>query len=294
VRLSREEHLKMTNTNASNRPRSGIALGGGGARGYAHIGVMRVLEREGLRPDVIAGTSMGGLIGAFFAAGLSADTVERIVNDVELYRLLDINPLKDLLRFTELEAILSRHLPKRFEDLERPLCVTATDLVRGKQSYLFEGDLFEALRCTIAFPGAIDPVWVGDQLLADGGILNQVPVDAARFLGAVNIVAVDATALAQLEVSPNREQHAWWQHWLGRDRDMNGLRAVYRAVEIMQSRISDVRLALFKPDLMLEPDMPDITLFGFNKASEAVAAGETVVRAHLEELRGLLSADVTE
>ena len=280
----------MTATNASNRPHTGIALGGGGARGYAHIGVMRVLEREGLKPDVIAGTSMGGLVGAFFAAGLSADAVERIVDDVALYRLLDINPLKDLLSFTELEAILSRHLPKRFEDLERPFCVTATDLVRGRQSYLFEGDLFEALRCTIAFPGAIDPVWVGDQLLADGGILNQVPVDAARFLGAVNVVAVDATALAQLDVSPNREQRAWWQHWLGRDRDMNGLRAVYRAVEIMQSRISDVRLALFKPDLVLEPDMPDITLFGFNKASEAIAAGETVAGTHLDELRGLFDA----
>jgi NTE family protein len=169
------------------------------------------------------------------------------------------------------------------------LCVTATDLVRGKQSYLFEGDLFRALRCTIAFPGAIDPIWVGDQLLADGGILNQVPVDAARFLGAVSIVAVDATALTQLKVSPNREQLAWWQHWLGQDRDLNGLRAVYRAVEIMQARISDVRLALFKPDLVLEPDMPDITLFGFNRTSEAVAAGETAARTHLEELRGLFN-----
>jgi NTE family protein len=268
------------------RAKLGLALGGGGARGYAHIGVMRVLEREGLRPDVIAGTSMGGLIGAFIAAGLHSNRVEAIVGDIALYRLLDINPLKDLLRSDELEKILKKHLPATFAELERPFCVTATDLVRGKLLYISDGDLYRALRCTIAFPGAIDPMWVGDQLLADGGILNQVPVDAARFLGAINIVAVDVTALGQLDVSP-RESRNWWEHWLGRDRDLTGIRAMYRAIEIMQARISDVRLALVKTDLMLEPDLPGMTLFGFHRSKDAIAAGERVTETNLGKLREL-------
>ncbi len=270
----------------ANAAKLGLALGGGGARGYAHIGVMRVLEREGLHPDVIAGTSMGGLIGAFVAAGLDSGRVEAVVSDIALYRLLDINPLKDLLRSDELEKILKKHLPTTFAELERPFCVTATDLVRGKLLYISDGDLYRALRCTIAFPGAIDPLWVGDQLLADGGILNQVPVDAARFLGAINIVAVDVTALGQLDVSP-RESRNWWEHWLGRDRDLSGIRAMYRAIEIMQARISDVRLALVKTDLMLEPDLPGMTLFGFHRAKDAIAAGELVTEANLEKLREL-------
>jgi NTE family protein len=270
----------------SHSAKLGLALGGGGARGYAHIGVMRVLEREGLRPDVIAGTSMGGLIGAFIAAGLDSGRVEAVVSDIALYRLLDINPLKDLLRSDELEKILKKHLPPTFAELERPFCVTATDLVRGKLLYISDGDLYRALRCTIAFPGAIDPMWVGDQLLADGGILNQVPVDAARFLGAINIVAVDVTALGQLDVSP-RESRNWWEHWLGRDRDLTGIRAMYRAIEIMQARISDVRLALVKTDLMLEPDLPGMTLFGFHRAKDAIAAGERVTESNLEKLREL-------
>jgi NTE family protein len=270
----------------SHSAKLGLALGGGGARGYAHIGVMRVLEREGLRPDVIAGTSMGGLIGAFIAAGLDSNRVEAVVSDIALYRLLDINPLKDLLRSDELEKILKKHLPPTFAELERPFCVTATDLVRGKLLYISDGDLYRALRCTIAFPGAIDPMWVGDQLLADGGILNQVPVDAARFLGAINIVAVDVTALGQLDVSP-RESRNWWEHWLGRDRDLTGIRAMYRAIEIMQARISDVRLALVKTDLMLEPDLPGMTLFGFHRSKDAIAAGERVTETNLEKLREL-------
>ena len=270
----------------ANRAKLGLALGGGGARGYAHIGVMRVLEREGLHPDVIAGSSMGGLVGAFIAAGLNSSQVEAVVSDVQLYRLLDINPLKDMLRFLELEKILKKHLPPDFSQLQKPFCVTATNLVNGKLVYISEGDLYQALHCTIAFPGAIDPIWVGDQLLADGGITNQVPADATRFLGANITVAVDVTALAQLDVSP-RESRSWWDHWMGRDRDLTGMRAMYRAVEIMQTRISDVRLALFKPDLVLEPSMPDINLFGFHKSKDTIAAGVKVAEDHLDQLREL-------
>jgi NTE family protein len=263
----------------------GLALGGGGARGYAHIGVMRVLESEGLKSSLIAGTSMGGLLGALFAAGCSSETVEKFVQDASLGRLLDLNPLKDMLRLSELKKMLSAYLPKTFEELPTRLCLTATDLVTGRSVYLHQGDLLEAIGCTIAFPGAIDATWVGETLLADGGLLNQVPVDAVRFLGATRVLAVDVTPLAPLESSLEEKPVRWWEHLLGRDRSMSGMQAMMRSLEIMQFQMTETRLAMFVPDLILRPKLDGIGLFSFNREKDAIKAGEEVARSQLGVLR---------
>jgi NTE family protein len=260
----------------------GLALGGGGARGFAHIGVMRVLEHEGIKPDMIAGTSMGGLLGALFAAGCSSETVEKFVQDASLGRLLDLNPLKDMLRLSELKKMLSAYLPKTFEELPTRLCLTATDLVTGRSVYLHQGDLLEAIGCTIAFPGAIDATWVGETLLADGGLLNQVPVDAVRFLGATRVLAVDVTPLAPLESSLEEKPIRWWEHLLGRDRSMTGMQAMMRSIEIMQFQMTETRLAMFMPDLVLRPTMNGIGIFSFNREADAIKAGEEAANLHFK------------
>jgi NTE family protein len=267
------------------RVKFGLALGGGGARGFAHIGVMRVLESEGLKPSLIAGTSMGGLLGALFAAGCSSETVEKIVHEASFGRLLDLNPLKDMLRLSELKKILGAHLPKTFEELPTRLCLTATDLITGRGAYLHQGDLLEAIGCTIAFPGAIDATWVGETLLADGGLLNQVPVDAVRFLGASRVLAVDVTPLAPLESSLEEKPIRWWEHLLGRDRTMTGMQTMMRSLEIMQFQMTETRLAMFVPDLILRPQMDGIGLFSFNREKDAIKAGEEVAKLQLEGLR---------
>lgn len=118
----------------------GLVLGGGGARALAQIGVWRVLEEAGLLPQVLAGTSMGGLVAAFIAAGLSADELGQVVEDVSWLRLLDLRPGTGLLSDSAFEAGLARHLPPTFEELKRPLCVTATDLLTGRQVYLASGE----------------------------------------------------------------------------------------------------------------------------------------------------------
>ena len=141
-----------------------------------------------MRPTVFAGTSIGGLLGAFFAAGKTGSELEELARRLNWTPLWEWRPGCGLLNFDGLEAMLSQHLPKTFEELEYPLAVTATDLSAGVPVYLHSGNLSEALQATIAFPGAIDPLWVNGRLLADGGILNQIPVDAARFLGAFQIV----------------------------------------------------------------------------------------------------------
>ncbi|PYE55315.1 patatin-like phospholipase family protein [Deinococcus yavapaiensis] len=270
----------------------GLALGGGGARGLAHIGVLRVLETDGVRPGVIAGTSMGGLIGAFFAAGLSADAIENIASHVSWRSLLELRPGSGLLRGSAFEAMLAQHLPRTFEELSIPLIVTATDVLTGRLVYLYKGDLLSALRATSAYPGAVDPVHREGRLLADGGILNQVPVDAALFLGAAKVIAVDVTTPAPLDMPARRRFLLWRRAGEERPRSdassgLSPIRALTRALDIMQAQLTDTRLSLYKPDLLLRPSLEGIELMSFRRVDTAIKAGEHEAFAHRDDLIAL-------
>ncbi|GGM02109.1 patatin-like phospholipase family protein [Deinococcus aerophilus] len=261
----------------------GLVLGGGGARGLAHIGVWRVLEDAGLRPSVVAGTSMGGLVGAFVAAGYSGADLERISAGVSWRRLLDWRPGTGLIRISAMEDWLAGHLPRTFEELQLPLALTATDLLTGRGLYLTRGDLFTALRATSAYPGALDSVPVDDMLLADGGIVNQVPVDAALFFGVRRVVAVDVTAPDPLELHERRV--LLWK----REAGLGPVRALRRSVEIMQAGLTDARLSLYRPDVLLRPVLGNIDLMNFNRTEQAILAGKDAATRELPRLSALLS-----
>src|SRR5690606_14822463 len=157
-------------------PDLGLVLGGGGARGLCHVGVLRVLEELEIHPDVISGTSMGGLVGAFVAAGYPAAELEAIATDLRWRKLIDWNPLSGrLLNTRGFEEWLSTLLPRTFEELELPLVLTATNINDGRIYYARSGDLRRALRATTAYPGVIEPVRIGGATLGDGGLLNQIP-----------------------------------------------------------------------------------------------------------------------
>ena len=269
--------------------RFGLALGGGGARGYAHIGVVRVLEREGFRPSAIAGTSMGSIMAGVFAAGHPADEVQRILSQTSFWRFLDLNPLSDMLNFSELVRFLEPYVPRQIEDFPIPLGITATDLVTGTEVYFRQGDVFQAIRASIAYPGVINPIWVGEQLLADGGILNQIPVDLVRFLGAERVIAVDVTPLEVLCEHPQKK--TWWQKIFRRGIDTNPIQNVYRSVEIMQIRLAEVKLAVSRPDLVLRPRLEGIGLFSFQQLEQAIHDGEAAAQANLDQIRELLAAE---
>ncbi|WP_291429941.1 patatin-like phospholipase family protein [Deinococcus sp.] len=259
----------------------GLVLGGGGARGLAHVGAWHVLEEHGLTPGVIAGTSMGGLVGAFIAAGYSAPELIRISESVSWRRLLDLRPGPGLIRASILNAWLSQHLPRTFEELKVPLAITATDMLSGRAVYLTRGNLHEALRATTAYPGAIEPVAVDDMLLSDGGILNQVPVDAALFLGARRVLAIDVTAPDPLELHERRV--LLWK----REANLGPVRALRRSVEIMQAQLTDARVSLYRPDVLLRPHLGDIDLVSFNRSAQAIRAGKDAALAELPRLSAL-------
>jgi len=283
----------------------GLALGGGGARGFAHIGVLRVLAQEGIRPDLIAGTSMGGLIGALTAAGATPDDIARVIAGVPWAGLLRLRPGGALLSSAALEAFFAQHLPLTFEALHQPLILTATDVLTGRAVYLYRGDLYAALRATMAYPGAIEPVALNGMLLADGGILNQVPTDAAMFLGARRIIAVDVTAPAPLD-PPAQRRFLLWRRGQATPLApaLPPVRALTRALEIMQAQLTDARLSLYRPDVLLRPVLTGVEFTSFRRHVEAAQAGAREAHAHLHELRAvaghafggaaMLPQDVTE
>lgn len=272
-----------TNEESSrNATRLGIALGGGGARGLCHIGVWRVMEELGVRPDVISGTSMGGLVGAFLAAGYSADEVEKISREVGWGKLIDWKPSSRLLSTKGFRSWLRDYLPATFEELELPLVLTATDVVDGQIHYLHSGDLITAVRATTAYPGLVEPVPIGDAVLVDGGILDQIPVDGALFLGARRVIAVNATALEPLERPDN--PRAASRRSLG-----GALREALRAIDVMQAQLSMVRIALYRPDVFLDPHIEGVDVGDFHKMPLAIAAGEAAAREDTDKLSALVS-----
>jgi NTE family protein len=182
---------------ANKQLRIGLALGSGAARGMAHIGVLKVLEKAGIRVGAIAGTSIGAFIGALYAAGVSVRQMEEVACDVDwrqLARLLDPKlPTSGLIDGRKVSRFMAELLPVHtFEELKIPLAVVATDVETGEMLIIKKGNLLQALQAAIAFPGIFTPVRFGDRFLVDGGLCNPVPVDVVRELGADFVIGVCA------------------------------------------------------------------------------------------------------
>ncbi|GAK04067.1 serine protease [Geomicrobium sp. JCM 19037] len=177
------------------RPRIGLALGSGGARGMAHVGVLHVLEAHHIPIDYIAGSSMGSLVGALYASGYNAAELDQIANLFKRKFYLDFTvPKMGLMngkRIEELIYMLTKG--QRFDELERPLTVTATNLQTGAPVQLNEGNVAKAVRASISIPGIFVPVEHEQQMLVDGGIVDRVPAQVVRQMGADIVIAVDVS-----------------------------------------------------------------------------------------------------
>jgi NTE family protein len=176
-------------------PRIGVALGSGSARGLAHIGVLQALVEHGMAPDVVAGSSMGAMVGVMYAADRlqRLESAFRSMDGWRIMALLDpVLPRSGLIDGRKVEQFLAGMLElQRFEELSRPFQAIATDVATGREVPLGRGALLPAVRASIAVPGIFTPVRQGGQVLADGGLVNPVPVSVARAMGAQFVVAVD-------------------------------------------------------------------------------------------------------
>jgi len=249
----------------------GLALGGGFARGFAHLGVLQVLEQNQIPISHIAGTSVGSILGAAYASGAPLD---RIIETCRTLRFRDIARWRvsrlGLASNHRLATLIERVFESRdFEDLRIPLAVVATDLTSGEPVVFTQGNLVDAIRASCAFPGLFEPVEIGTRCLADGGLVAPVPTHAARELGAGIVVGVSVGM---------QDGH--------RGAPTNIFQVVSRAVNAAQKH----QLELWErdADLVLRPDVQSLAWDDFDRADEAIAAGAAAARRALQRIEKLL------
>ena len=267
----------------------GLVLSGGGARGLAHIGVLKVIEAEGIPIGSLSGTSMGGIIAAAFAAGWSPGELEEAAHNMgsvrELMKLVDIrSPRRGLLAGQHVRSYLERFTPAdlTFSDLSRPLGLKATDLHAGREFDLEQGSVLNAMLATSALPGIFPAVeWEGRKLV-DGGVLNNLPVDLIRRLGARVAVAVDVAP--KFDAPDHGDLFAMTEHM------PSFLQDIYYTVMLMTRAMTRLRLQEQAPEVLIQPDLPvGVGLFtGFLRAKEIIACGEQAARRALPEIQVLL------
>jgi NTE family protein len=269
-----------------------LALGGGGTRGAAHIGVLRVLEREGYHIRGISGSSIGSIIASLYSAGYSPDQIEERVSSLDftrLYgRLLSEGP--GLLGISGIQKWLDANLgDKTFESFQIPCAVIAVDLLKRQEVTFIKGSVVDAILGSIAIPGIFPPHHYGSYQLIDGGTLDPVPVRAAREF-APNL----PTAAVILSVPPEAPQTAWnvplplpqvLTSRLTRLRITQAFGIFLEAVDIGQRSLTALRLESDKPDILIRPDISGISFLGDIDVKDVVRRGELAAKKALPEMR---------
>jgi len=300
------------------RARIGLALGGGSARGWAHIGVIRALQDVGIEPDLVCGTSIGALVGAAYVGG-ELDRLETWVRSLRLQTVvsfLDVTLNGGLIKGDKLiEFFRSQFVDRDIHELARPFGAVATDLQRGREVWLREGRVSDAVRASIALPGLFTPAQRDGSWLVDGGLVNPVPVSLCRAMGADLVIAVDLNAdllgrhfktgsakAPRKRTRPEPETLAntvmariqTRMSQLGINHD-NGpkipamLDVLASSINIMQVLITRSRLAGEPADVMVTPLLADLGLMEFHRASVAINAGRRAVEAVMPQLQARLN-----
>jgi NTE family protein len=253
----------------------------------AHIGAIRVLEREGIPVHYLAGTSMGGVIAAGYAAGMTAEDLEgearNFTRPRQLLSLMDAGfPDNGLLRGKRLQEYFDARIGCRsFSDLERVLALVAVDLNSRQEVVLREGPLDIALRATTAVPGLFAPVETGPFRLVDGGLLNNLPVDTVRKLGAELVIAIDVEADTAGDYNEKYSDTPWLPSGLART-----LATLEESVTLLMARTVEARLRQFPPDVLVRPAIPPgvSLLAGYSRIGELIDVGEQAMTAALGDL----------
>lgn len=301
------------------RPRIGLALGSGVARGWAHLGVIRALARNGIEPDVIAGTSIGAVVGGCHLAG-RADALETWARSLTRLRMISYMDFRvrngGMIGGRHLVDALRQNLGDvRIEDLPVPFVTIATDLVTGHEVWLREGDLVDAIRTSFSLPGVFEPVQHQDRWLVDGALVNPVPVSVCRALGVQMVIAVNLNAdilgkerragaavptVAGFDLLNELREH---EEETRKTTIGTLARRIFRrepthpsmfgvmisSLGIVQDRISRSRLAGEPPDVHITPKLGSIGLFEFDRADEIIAEGEAAVERVLPDLHDAIS-----
>lgn len=269
----------------------GLVLGGGGARGFAHIGVLKSLEKRGFEPVAIAGCSMGGIVGGLIAGGYDSGKILAIVEKIKPWNLLDRGKMGSLIGGRGMAHQLGKHLPATFEELKIPLAVTAVDLQEGKLVVLADGPLGPALRGTSSIPGIISTEKHADRYLIDGGLLNNLPVDVIRSMTQAPVLAVDVASPPDRRIPVDDSLVDRAKSVIKGHKRPLTFEMFMKAFDIPAAMLTAGRLALNPPDLLIRPRLdPDLKTEDMKRYSEAVDAGFLAAEAALERFPKMLQA----
>jgi NTE family protein len=311
-------------------PKLGLVLGSGGARGWAHFGVFRAMDEAGLRPDLIAGTSAGAMVAAFYAAGRIKD-LHGIATQLKwkdvLYYFSDLSHnwtgLVDGRKIEQLFRSILGHLT--IQELAIPLAIVATDVQSGRAVVLRKGDLVDAIRASISIPGIFSPVMTDGLMLVDGGLVDPVPVALAREMGAEKIIAVDVLGSVRARVSAETAKReapttrvavlpeVWKKDaslvdnlkrsiqrisatgaasrpWLRKSRRMHLFDVLSNSIRIMEIQIAEASIRRDKPDILIRPGLADIGILEFQSVQEAEIAGYQATKQALKKFADTLPA----
>jgi NTE family protein len=298
------------------RPIIGLALGGGSARGFAHIGIIRALVAHGIIPDVVVGTSIGAVVGGAYVSG-HLDTLEEWARSLQPRNILSYLDIRldgsGLIGGDKLAAQLEASVgPTAIEDLPQKFASVATEVRTGHEIWLTHGRMVEAMRASYALPGIFSPVRVGDRWLVDGALVNPVPVSAARALGAEIVIAANLSSdvfthsttiyshgqpvdVPETVIDPSPPKRRFGRLF-SPERTMKrefiggagrpGISSVMAdAFNIMQDRITRARLAGDPPDLLITPRVGQIGWFDFHRAADLIAFGTRAAERALEAIQ---------
>jgi len=287
------------------RPKIGLALGSGSARGWAHIGAIRALEERGVRPDIVCGTSIGALVGAFYASG-DLDNLEQWVTSLTwttVVRLMDLTWRGGFIRGARVFDLFRRNFEEReIQALPVTYGAVATELASGRELWLREGKIFDAVRASCSMPGVFTPVVREGTVVVDGGLVNPVPVSMCRALGAELVIAVDLSwaklgpyrelgrgEAPEREVAP-RELPGWVGKlagsWVRRQseakaEELVSIPSIFEvfttALDIVEMKVARSRLAGDPADVLITPLLPDFATMDFHRAKEAIPEGRAAV-----------------
>lgn len=254
------------------RPRLGIAFGGGGIRGMAHIGLIEELDKRGVRADMVAGTSIGSCIGALYAAGYKGKFLASLMQNLDLRQIIAIAPsftgLMDGKNYAEFVRLMTRG--RNIEDLDTPLYVVATDLEAGQAEVISEGPIWRAVQASSAIPGVFKPVEFDGRLFVDGCLVDNCPCAVLRRQGADVVIAIDLDNLrGENRVEVNRR---------------SVISVLQRSVDVMGKRNSSAMLA----DIVLYPMAEYLSSMDVDKAGLALEFGRQEAAAHIDEIMVLL------
>ncbi|MDO5609671.1 MAG: patatin-like phospholipase family protein [Pseudomonadota bacterium] len=249
----------------------GLALGGGAAKGFAHIGVIKMLEANGIHADVVAGTSAGSVVGALYASGMTPYQMQTQAFALDESKIRDVSLFSGgLVKGQKLQDYVNELVGNQpMERFAKPFAAVATELSEGKRTAFVRGNAGQAVRASCSIPGVFEPAPIGKARYVDGGVVSPVPVDAARELGADFVIAVDISSKA------------------GGNRPGNMIGIVNQSITIMGQRLGEQEMK--RADIVIRPRVGQIGSADFDQKNVAILEGEKAVQAAMPQIKARIS-----